>query len=208
VGRFGLQLVVLRDLGDVSDIPVIPRLLADLERGDARVLEWFVQKRFDQMQTLSAMALVARAASGATRARWELIESQAGQSRFGRARLLVPPRIGAILGAPDLGDAFRAPVQSDVRALFVSGTLDANTPPEQAEAVRKGFPNSAHVIVENGGHEDLLDHAAVKRLVLRFLRGETVTDARVAAPPVRFVPIRGHDPRATHPAVEYARSRS
>jgi hypothetical protein len=92
-------------------------------------------------------------------------------------------------------------VQSQVRALFVSGTLDGNTPPEQAEAVRAGFPNSAHVIVENGGHEDLLRMDEVRALIARFLSGEKLADTRLEKPALRFVPL-GERPTVTHPAVE------
>ena len=130
------------------------------------------------------------------------IEREAETSPFGLARVIPPPEVSAVLGTPDLGDAFRAPVRSQVRALFVSGTLDGNTPPEQAEAVRAGFPNSAHVIVENGGHEDLLPLDEVRALVVRFLRGEKLPDARLTKPAPRFVSLEGGRPAVTHPALE------
>ena len=37
--------------------------------------------------------------------------------------------------------------------LFISGTLDSNTPPYQAEEMRWSMPRSMHVIVQNAGHE-------------------------------------------------------
>ena len=48
------------------------------------------------------------------------------------------------------------PIVSMLPTLFISGTLDSNTPPYQAEEVRWGFPNSIHLIVENAGHESTL----------------------------------------------------
>ena len=84
----------------------------------------------------------------------------------------------------------------------MSGTLDGNTPPEQAEAVRKGFPNSVHLIVENGGHEDLLPMPEVRARIVRFLKGEMLKDERLVKPPMRFVPLKGARPAVSHPAVE------
>jgi hypothetical protein len=36
-----------------------------------------------------------------------------------------------VAGVPELPDAYRLPITTRVPALFVSGTLDSNTPPEQ-----------------------------------------------------------------------------
>ena len=202
-GPAGLQLLLLRDMGDVDDIPVLPRLVVEVERGETRTLQWFVQKRYDQVRSVSIMTLAMRGASGATKDRWERIEREAATSPFGKARVMPPPEVSRALGTPDLGDAFRAPVRSEVRALFLSGTLDGNTPPEQAEAVRAGFPNSAHVIVENGGHEDLLGMPEIRALIARFIGGEKLADARLVKPALRFVPLRDEaGPGMTHPAVE------
>ena len=85
--------------------------------------------------------------------------------------------------------------------------LDGNTPPEQAEAVRAGFPNSAHVIVENGGHEDLLAMPIVHALIVRFLGGEKLADTRLSKPALRFVPLDEPRPAVTHPAVVEASAR-
>jgi pimeloyl-ACP methyl ester carboxylesterase len=206
-GPAGLQLILLRDMGDVEDIPVLPRLVYEVERGETRTLRWFVQKRYEQMGAVNVMTLAMRGASGATKERWERIEREAAASPFGKARVMPPPEVSRALGTPDLGDAFRAPVKSEVRALFLSGTLDGNTPPEQAEAVRKGFPNSAHVIVENGGHEDLLGMPEIRALIVRFLGGERLADTRIVKPVLRFVPLDEAPHAVTHPAVEQSGAR-
>ena len=200
-GPAGLQLLLLRDMGDVDDIPVLPRLVHEIERGDTSTLSWFVQKRYDQVCSVSLMMLAMRGASGATKDRWERIEREAASSPFGKARVMPPPEVSRALGTPDLGDPFRAPVRSPVRALFLSGTLDGNTPPEQAEAVRAGFANSAHVIVENGGHEDVLRMPEIRTLIARFLAGEKLADARLAKPALRFVPLGEDRPAVSHPAL-------
>ncbi len=65
--------------------------------------------------------------------------------------------------------------------MFISGTLDARTPPSNAEEVRAGFPNSEHMIIENGTHDDdlFLPSQLILQGVLEFLRGEPVSETRV-----------------------------
>ena len=53
----------------------------------------------------------------------------------------------------DLGDDFRAPVESDAPTLFCAGTLDGRTPIANAEEVRRGFRNSRLIVVEGMTHE-------------------------------------------------------
>jgi tetratricopeptide (TPR) repeat protein len=93
---------------------------------------------------------------------------------------------------------------SDVRALFLTGTLDWNTPPYQAEMVRWGMPNAQHLIVENVGHEQIIPQREVQTAIIRFLQGEDVRDVKVIAPEIRFVPIDGFDPEVTHPSASLA----
>lgn len=101
----------------------------------------------------------------------------------------------------DLGAEYRAPLVSDVRALLLSGSLDWNTPPYQAERLRWGLRNATHISVENAGHEQVLPQPAIQRAIVAFLQGEGVSGVRVALPPLRFVPLEGYDPEVTHPSV-------
>ena len=66
------------------------------------------------------------------------------------------PGICEAWGCPDLGPAFRAPIQSEVPVLFISGELDGRTPAANVEEIRPGFPNSQHVLIENTAHGDHL----------------------------------------------------
>ena len=77
------------------------------------------------------------------------------------------------LGTPE-------PAVLAVPTLFLSGALDAVTPPEYAEDARTLFPNSAHVVIPGGQHgpfdlegawpcvhrmwADLLEHADPARI--------------------------------------------
>ena len=48
IGKFGLQFIILIDLGDTNDLPVFPALFYTIDRGDFSILARFVEKRFNQ----------------------------------------------------------------------------------------------------------------------------------------------------------------
>lgn len=91
------------------------------------------------------------------------------------------PPVCQVLKLQALPESFRKPIISTLPALFISGSLDSNTPPYQAEEVRWGFPNSVHVIVENAGHESTLTLKETRGLMVDFLRGKDVAGRRVIA---------------------------
>jgi pimeloyl-ACP methyl ester carboxylesterase len=199
IGSAGLAFMLRRDIGDASDLPVLPRLIYSIDQGDPSLLTWFVQKRYQLGAHVMSCVMVA--ASGASPSRLAQIEAESATSRFGAVGNFPWPDDVRSIDVPDLGAAFRSPLVSSVRTLLLSGTLDYNTPPFQAEEVRWGLPNSWHVIVRNAGHEQILPHPAVGPAIVRFLRGEDVGDVTAAYPPLRFVPLTGHDPARTHPSV-------
>jgi pimeloyl-ACP methyl ester carboxylesterase len=189
VGRFGLQLILVIDLADPADLARFPRLIASLEARETDVLQPFLQKRFEMFQELPLVLFCQRGSSGAGPDRWKRIFSQAERSPFGTVRNLFSPDVDRALGLEDLGEGFRAPVHSDVKTLFVSGTLDAHTPPSQAEAVRRGFPDSRHLILVNGGHDDVLFRPEAARRVVAFLGGEEVDVTPIELPAPTFLPL-------------------
>jgi pimeloyl-ACP methyl ester carboxylesterase len=199
IGADGLRFILLRDIGDASDLPVFPRLLYTIDKGDPTMLAWFVQKRY--VLGTNVMTVVMDQASGVSPLRRSRIDAEARVSPFGDVMNFAIPAMAAGLDIPDLGEEFRSPIVSNVRTLFLSGTLDWNTPPFQAEEVRWGFPNSSHIIVKNAGHEQVIPHPDVRRAIVAFLKGESVDGVTAAWPPLRFVPIEGYDAARTHPSV-------
>lgn len=205
VGSFGLRYVLRRDIGDASDLPVFPRLLHSIDRGDPSVLRWFVAKRFGEVAFgVNGMSWLVDGASGASPARRARIAQETSSSRFGGVVNFPFPQVSEVWEPPDLGPEHRGALASDVRTLFLSGTLDWNAPPYQAEEVRWGFPRSTHVIVGNAGHEQILPQPEIRAAIVRFLRGESVDDVTLTLPPLRFVPLEGRDPAVSHPSVEPA----
>jgi pimeloyl-ACP methyl ester carboxylesterase len=202
IGPFGLRLILRADIGDASDLVVFPRLLWSIDQGDPSVLAWFVRKRAALAITVHAMSFATDAASGASMARQAMIAMQSKTSRFADVINFPPSEITATWGIHALGDDFRAPLVSLVRTLFLSGSLDFNAPPYQAEHLRWGMPNATHLIVENAGHEQtFFQNDETPEVIADFLAGKDVHDQRLTHRPLRFVPLEGRSGEVVHPSV-------
>lgn len=199
VGKWGLSYILRRDIGDASDLPVFPKLLHSIANGESHVLQWFVQKRWG-FHGINLMSQLMDGASGASPERWAMIKTQAKQSQFGAMANTGWPELYEVLEVEDLGEEFRAPLISPVRILMLSGSLDWNTPPYQAERLRFGLPNSSHIIVENAGHEQILPQPHIQRAILTFLMGQNVKSEQISLPKMKFVPIKGFTEAANHPS--------
>ena len=139
------------------------------------------------------MALMMDCASGASAARLaRLARERADPANLLSDAVNVPyPDACAAAGSPDLGDAYRAPFRCDVPVLFVSGELDARTPPENVELLAPGFPRHVHVRLTNAGHESLeLLSPDYRALLLDFLHGKPVESRTIELPPARFRALR------------------
>ena len=130
-------------------------------------------------------------ASGQTSARRERITKEAKDTLLGDISNFPFPDVCEEWKAPDLGDAFRAPLRSDVPVLFISGTLDARTPVSNAEEYRTGFPNSTHMIIDGAVHSDplFLSSPKIKEGMMEFLRGQPVTVTKISGEPLKFAPL-------------------
>lgn len=189
VSRFGLERILVQDLGDANDFVLFPAMLQMLERGDASLLARYVEKRYrGMMNGMPLMSLAMDCASGASPERLAAIRRQASTSRFPRVNWPYPD-VCASLGVGDLGEELRSTVASTVPALFVSGSLDPQTPPYQAERARWGFTDSAHVIVTHAGHEDLDSNREVGLLIADFLRGAAVKSTTLELPRPKFLTV-------------------
>ena len=183
VGDAGILYILRRDLGDTNDTPWIPAFVYDTLGGDYGLLRTLVGRRLPQLEgSVGLMGLAMDCASGATAERLARIRLETRNSIFGLAVNAPYPEVCDAIGVPALGDAFRAPVVSDVPTLIVSGTLDANTPPAQAEAHRRGLSRSVHLVVANAGHESTLPVPDVQQAIVDFLAGRDVADRTVTLP--------------------------
>ena len=186
IGPEALQRILMADIGDGNDFPVFPALLSTIERGDSSILAWFVEKRYNQVSGPNLMAYGMRCSAGATASRDREIARQAPLSILGNELNGPYPAVCDALPGIDLGDDFRTSIVSNVPVLFISGTLDSNTPPYQAEQVRWGMPRAMHLIVANAGHEDLEPNQEVQAVIADYFAGKDVSSRWIALPAPDF----------------------
>ena len=190
-GKFDLQLVTARGLGDHGFLAQLPRRYYGMARGDFLWLAEEVRK-LRSGWVGNAMSYCMDSASGVSPERMAQIQREAGESLLGDVMDLPFPYVSAAWGSPDLGAQFRSPVVSDVPVLFISGSLDGRTPPSNVEEIRPGFSNNRHILVYMGTHSSskLASVTEVRSLMAAFLRGETVVDPK-ASLPFTFAPLDG-----------------
>lgn len=187
VNKFVMQYIVANNIGTTVTAR-FPALFYRASKGDftnpAQV--WLNQTR---SEIGSAMSYMMDCASGQTAARRERIELEARSTLLADFSNFPFPDVCEEWKASDLGDAFFAPLSSDVPVLFISGTLDARTPVSNAEEYRKGFTNSTHMIIEGAVHSDplFLSSPQIKDGMLEFLRGQPVTVTKITAAPMKFI---------------------
>ncbi len=195
LGPYDLKVAVAHSLAKASRVAALPARLAALMEGDWTWLaEEAVAARSGSVHSLMAAAM--DCASGASPERMARMSRELADSGNLLGDALSAPfyheacREG---GLPELGGSFRESLHGDAPILFVSGALDARTPPENVTEIRDGFPNAVHVVVENAGHEsrELLS-PEFRELLQSFLRGEPVSDCVIELP-FLFDPLPGRE---------------
>ncbi len=191
VGKFGLEYIMRRDLGDASDLRYFPRLLHNIAHGDGSELQFYMQKRYIEFMGFSGMTISMDLASGLSSERREMIASGENSSVLGKIANFPFLDVEDFFPVKDLGDEFRASFSTAAPVLFLSGDLDSNTPAYQAEQISETFSNSTHLVVENAGHEQIQFHRQTTIAIERFLRGEDVGGMEIAYPALEFKGLGG-----------------
>jgi pimeloyl-ACP methyl ester carboxylesterase len=186
VGKFDLQCFTRNLLASGDQISRLPGIYLAMLQGDFHEL---AASSLTSRRSASppAVDFTMRCSSGGSAARREKIRAQSEKTLLGEVADFPMPDVCDAWGVPDLGPAFRSPVVSAVPVLFVSGTLDAHTPAANAKEVLAGFPNGRHLIVDGGAH-CLLGFSLAKgrKVAAKFLRGDSVSTARLSMPPFGF----------------------
>lgn len=191
VGAFDLQYYLANALGLAFELRDVPAAVHRMAQGDwSELAPLALENRRGEVG--SAMALMMDCSSGASAGRLRRIEEELADpaNLLGDAVNVPYPGACAACGDPDLGEEFRGPIRCDVPVLFVSGDLDARTPPENVGEIRDGFTRHAHVVAANAGHESIeMLSPEYRELLQAFLRGERVESRTIALPSPRFSPI-------------------
>ena len=190
VGKWDFQFYTAMPAKYTWGLKGLPSLYYALSKGDFTPLAQAALS-FRQRPVGSIMPWMTICASGASEARYRRIEREAKQSLFGDAVNFPFPQICSSLGKPNLGRAFRAPVHSTVPVLFISGTLDGDTPVEQAEEVLRGFSHGEHLVVDGASHGFDLFYfiPRQKEIMLDFLKGNSISTTRISMLPFQFNPL-------------------
>ncbi|WP_193552995.1 MULTISPECIES: alpha/beta fold hydrolase [Xanthomonas] len=186
IGGYDAQLAIAAALGRRSTQQLLPLALRSAEQGNYDLLASFVLAIREELGEFKAMPLAMEAASGASIQRRSVAAEQASESLFGDA-LNFPFAVVDNPGFMDLGDSFRAPLQSSVPALFIAGTLDGRTPLANTNALSPGFSHARRLLIHGASHDDelWLGSPTVAAKIADFLAGRQVADTELAiAPPV------------------------
>ncbi len=181
---FAVQLLVSSMTADPAGFARVPLMYRALDSGQYDEIAPLVNSLRQQFAAFRGMPEAMDLASGATAARLALTNREAETSLLGDALNFPMPHVMGVRPQIDLGDDFRAPFRSDIPALFISGTLDGRTYPDEAAEETKGFSNRRRLIVENGGHNIYEADKRVADAVVAFFKGEPTPEAIAFAPPV------------------------
>ncbi|MEQ9468989.1 MAG: alpha/beta fold hydrolase [Ekhidna sp.] len=180
-GAHGLQMVIRADIGDRNDFIYLPKMLDDLNNGDLSLLKSFVTKRYNQYQFgVHGMALSMNLSSWASKDRLKMINKQIEKSMLGNSMNFIEMTLRDQWEYQDLGDEYRSDFNCAVPTLFISGSLDSNTTPEQTKQVSRGFSDFKHIIVENAGHESMIPNDEVVDALSAFIDSGNVPIRRIS----------------------------
>lgn len=172
VGAWDLQRRIADALDTVPEITALLSALDPMMAGDYSDLVRFAIP-FRSARPINLMHIATDCASYATRERLAAISEQTRSALLGDAINFPMPALCSTPGLPRLGDDFRAPLTSDVPALFVAGTFDGRTPPANAAEIAKGFTRAEVEILPGASHslfQDARAMAAVRRLYVSVTR--------------------------------------
>lgn len=177
-----ITLGMLLDPGSMIQVPALYRRLAEGDYTD--IAGALLDMR--RIGGLEAMPETMDAASGISAQRLERLRKEDHETLLGSGLLLSNVAVARGLGVRDLGSGFRGPLESDVPALFISGSPDGRTPRSNAEELIGGFPHASHVVVVNGGHSDdlLISSSELEKIIVQFVLGSrpTVSEIVLAQP--------------------------
>ncbi|PCK31670.1 alpha/beta hydrolase [Pseudoalteromonas piscicida] len=172
-------------------LAMLIHLYLGLDNGNTELLKQVLQRGIfdDEPITFKLMPLAMDIASGITAKRLQKIETQAQTALLGNKLNFPMPTLNLVDSKLDLGDEFRATVNSTIPTLLFTGSLDGRTyPEEQLEAV-SGLSNLTQIIVNNAGHNLYTSSPEVLTRMQAFMKGKPVSSKAIELPlPILSLP--------------------
>ena len=186
IGDFDVQNFASAVIADPDGAAGLPALYAGMEAGHFEPVAAQLHAVGGGPLEFSGMSQAMDTASGISPARLELVREQARTAILGDALNFPMPHLQGAFGVPDLGEEFRTHARTDVPALFLTGTLDGRTYPEEHAAIIESFSRATQVVVENAGHNLFMVSPLVTDVIVEFMRGRRVPTTRIVIAPPRF----------------------
>lgn len=179
------QMMVSDKIGQRRWIQRMPKLYYDMSQGEYRFIGNQL-RNFRRRRLPNALFFTVNAQSGYPESLWNASIAQSDSTVFSHFGISYGryPEVYKAFGMQKI-EGMNDAVYSDVPTLFISGSLDGRTPLKQADEMAKRFPNSKRIVIENAGHNDLMNNAVFDGIV-RFLH-DSLADNVYSNKPINFM---------------------
>lgn len=169
-----------------ENIRNLPGLYAMMAMGNYQIVARELDKFAGGGMAFSPMSVGMDVASGVSSERLATFRKQAKTAILGDVLNFPLPRFLGKFDVPDLGEAFRAPVETSAPVLVLTGTLDGRTYPEGHREILDALENGQQIVIENAGHDLFLSDPGVGQAIVDFLSGREVDTKTITIPPPEF----------------------
>ena len=170
-----------------ENIRNLPGLYAMMAMGNYQIVARELDKFAGGGMAFSPMSVGMDVASGVSPERLAIFREQAKTAILGDVLNFPLPWFLGKFDVPDLGKAFRAPVETAAPVLILTGTLDGRTYPEGHREVLDALEDGQQILIENAGHDLFLSDPKVGEAMVDFLSGREVDTRTITIPPPEFV---------------------
>jgi len=160
-----LQMVVAQHIGSDRWLGRFPAFYYQLSQGNYREVGNMV-RNFRRKRLPNALFFTVNGATSFSEERWKTSKLQGERAvlsdfgiSYGRF-----PNVTQAFGI-EKQPSFNDPISSNTKMLLIGGTLDGRTPISNLDTLSKRFPNSTKIIIENGGHNNLIDNTIMDGIV-------------------------------------------
>jgi len=185
-----LQMMLSDKIGIDRAIARLPSVYYNISQGNYEEVGLSL-RNFSRRRMPNALFFTVNGSSGYTEARWNRAQAQEEHSFFTNFGISYSryQEVYDAFGAEKI-DGMNVPVSGQTNTLLIGGTLDGRTPPNQAEDIASRFPNHQKIIVENAGHNGLLN-TDIMHGIIEFMQDSLKTDLRTSqllefTPPVPY----------------------
>jgi len=188
IGSFALQHIASTWMGVSNRFGKLPKLYASLDRGETAELAAAVSL-YLRSWSKPATFYLTDGASSISQGRLEQTRKEAPECLLGDSVNFPFPEINEAYQPKDLGDGFRSRIESGTPILTITGSLDGNTPTEQAIDQLRSFTNSRHHLIRNAAHNDMMLPSDVHQALVEYLETGETSILKSELPEPRFAPI-------------------